>query len=154
MKRANVLRLVAILAVVVLASMTTGCLKASISLEVEPPTGAGRVLGEVGKGMDGKMTVIATGVGKAGMYSKLTVEFFDGATPATSLGTATVDVQVFITPWDNQPQAFSLADYTDLVVPVGADAAVEAKFTLEGGGLALTPIFDTVDVEIAPADEV
>ena len=33
MKRSNVLRLAAILAVVVLASMTTGCLKASVSLK-------------------------------------------------------------------------------------------------------------------------
>lgn len=148
MKRANVLRLAAILAVVVLASMTTGCLKASVSLEVvlDPAEYT------VGDSLAGTMTVIATGVGKAGVYTDLTVEFLDG--DGATMDGATLEVanlQIAIVPWSNESQSFELIDYEELVVPGEAVGAATAKFTLTGGGFSVTPIFDVVDITVIEA---
>ena len=145
MKRANVLRLAAILAVVVLASMTTGCLKASVSLEVLlDPTEY-----TVGENLKGTMTVIATGVGKAGIYTDLTVEFLDGDGAAMAGATLNVtNLQIPITPWSNESQTFELIEYEGLVIPVEAVDAAKAKFILTGGGFAVTPIFDEVDITV------
>ena len=73
MKRANVLRLVAILAVVVLASMTTGCLKATITGKIEtPPLALSK-----GEALPGTLTLTMTGYLAGGTFDKLDVEFFN-----------------------------------------------------------------------------
>lgn len=147
MKRANVLRLIAVVAVVVLASMTTGCLKASMSLEVTPDP----MVYSAGDQMTGKMTVIATGLLKAGVYDTLTVEFLDDASPANVKATLKVqDLKIAITPWNNASQEFDLSKYEALVVPAGAVDAAHARFILSDGGL-ITPISDTVAVTVNPA---
>jgi len=73
MKRANVLRLVAILAVVVLASMTTGCLKATITGKIEPK----KLELTEGESITGTLTVTMTGYLAGGTFDKMDVEFFD-----------------------------------------------------------------------------
>ena len=140
MKRANVLRLVAILAVVVLASMTTGCQKASVSLDV--------VLDEQnyveGDDLTGTATVVATGLAKAGTYDTLTVEFLDTGSPPNVKGTVkATGVGVIIMPWDNEPKDIILGNL-GLTVPENTAGAANARFTLTGDGLGLTPISDTV----------
>jgi len=73
MKRANVLRLVAILAVVVLASMTTGCLKATIVGKIEPqPLALSK-----GEALPGTLTLTMTGWLAGGAFETMDVEFFD-----------------------------------------------------------------------------
>lgn len=73
MKRANILRLVAILAVVVLASMTTGCLKATITGKIEPqPLALSK-----GDALPGALTLTMTGWLAGGVFDNLDVEFFD-----------------------------------------------------------------------------
>jgi len=136
---------VAILAVVVLASMTTGCLKATISLDVVlNPTEY-----TVGDCLEGTMTVIATGIGKAGVYTTLTVEFLDDLGEAQEGATLTVkDLQIWVTPVGNEQQPFELVGY-ELAVPAEALGAAKVRFTLTGGGLAVIPIFDTVDITVA-----
>ncbi len=73
MKRANVLRLVAILAVVVLASMTTGCLKATITGKIEPK----KLELTKAESITGTLTVTMTGYLAGGTFDKMDVEFFD-----------------------------------------------------------------------------
>lgn len=147
MKRANILRLIAVVAVVVLASMTTGCLKASMSLKVTPDT----MVYSARDQMTGKMTVIATGLLKAGVYNTLTVEFLDDASPANVKATLKVqDLKIAITPWNNASREFDLSEYKALVVPAGAVNAARARFTLSDGGL-ITPISCTVAVTVNPA---
>jgi len=145
MKRANVLRLVAILAVVVLASMTAGCLKASISLEVvlDPEEYT------VGENLKGEATVVATGLAKGGVYHTLTVDFLDTGSPVNVLDTVKKeDLNVVIKPWDNNPISITLDDL-ELTVPEDAGGAADARFTLTGDGLGLVPITVTVKCIVA-----
>ena len=97
------------------------------------------------------MTVIATGVGKAGVYTDLTVEFLDGDGATMDGATLRWRTQIAIVPWSNESQSFELIDYEELVVPGEAVGAATAKFTLTGGGFSVTPIFDVVDITVIEA---
>lgn len=92
MKRANALRLVAMLAVVVLASMTTGCLKATITGKIEPKT----LELTRGEAINGTLTLTMTGYLAGGTFDKLDVEFFDaeGASLA-KIEDRTIDLGLF-----------------------------------------------------------
>ena len=148
MKRANVLRLAAVLAVVVLASMTAGCLKASISLEVE----LNPEVYLVGDDLAGTMTVVATGVAKGGVYHTLTVDFLDTGNPVNTKATLQVTgLEIIITPWENKSEPFDLADF-ELAVPEDAVNAANARFTLSGDGFGITPISATVVISVSQPD--
>ncbi len=152
MKRSNALRLVAILAVVVLASMTTGCLKATITGMIEPDP---LKLTE-GAAIQGTLTLTMTGWLAGGVYEKLDVKFFkDGnADPIAQLTDLPIDL--LITPLDKVVPV-ELQDVPDLVAPPElwvADVfeATDAVFTVKPGtGYGLNPI--VIEVGLEEADE-
>jgi len=151
MKRANVLRMVAILAVVVLASMTTGCLKATITGKIKPDP---LKLTE-GAAIPGTLTLTMTGWLAGGVYEKLDVEFLkDGtADPIAQLDDLTLE-DVFISPLQKVKDV-PLQDIDGLVAPEslwvdGVLQATDAVFTVKPGiGYGLNPIVIEVELEQA-----
>jgi hypothetical protein len=153
MKRSNVLRLAAILAVVVLASMTTGCLKATIIGRIEPDP---LELTE-GAAIPGTLTLTMTGWLAGGVYEKLDVKFFkDGtADPIAEYVDLPLD-DVFISPLQKVKDV-SLQDVEGLVAPEslwdeGVLRVTDAVFTVKPGvGYGLNPI--VIEVGLTQAND-
>lgn len=153
MKRANVFRLVAILAVVVLASMTAGCLKATIVGKIEPDP----LRLTEGAAIPGTLTLTMTGWLAGGAYEKLDVKFFkDGtADPIAQHDDLPLD-DVFISPLQ-KVKAVNLQDVDGLVAPAslwvgGVLQATDAVFTVKPGvSYGLNPI--VIEVGLVQAGE-
>ena len=142
MKRADVLRLMAILAVVVLASMTTGCLKATITGKIEtPPLALSK-----GEALPGTLTLTMTGYLAGGTFDKLDVEFFneDGDSLVEIVDQ---DINVALAPVLKKTDSVLLSSIQTLVAPdelwdgddfVGATATFTVKPS--GTNYKLTPV--------------
>lgn len=148
MKRANVFRLVAILAVVVLASMTAGCLKATIVGKIEPDP----LRLTEGAAIPGTLTLTMTGWLAGGTYEKLDVEFFKDGVEDPIEVLADLSINVLITPL-NKVVPVNLEGITGLVAPeglwddLGVLQATHAVFTVKPNvGLGLSPIVIEVEV--------
>ncbi|HON41774.1 MAG TPA: hypothetical protein PLM74_01420 [Bacillota bacterium] len=147
MKRANILRLVAILAVVVLASMTTGCLKATITGKIQPDPL--ELTSEAA--IQGTLTLTMTGWLAGGMYEKLDVEFFKDGTDDPIAELTNLPINLLITPL-NKVASVKLQDIEGLAAPVDlweSDVleATDAVFTVKpGAGYGLSPIVIEVEV--------
>jgi len=151
MKRANILRLIAVVAVVVLASMTTGCLKAAITGKIEP---AKLALAPEDVTFDGTLTLTMTGLLGAANYDALDVEFFQGDAAVEGLDIKNVKINLKVSPL-GKVDSVKLKDIEGLAVPEalwvdGELAANKAKFTVKpGAGFGLDPVVIEVELEKA-----
>ncbi|HAI85473.1 MAG TPA: hypothetical protein DCL63_00605 [Firmicutes bacterium] len=152
MKRANILRLIAVVAVVVLASMTTGCLKAAITGKIEP---AKLTLAPEDVTFDGTLTLTMTGLLGAANYDALDVEFFQGDAAVEGLDIKNVKINLKVSPL-GKVDSVKLKDIEGLAVPEALwDAeqkltANKAKFTVKpGAGFGLDPVVIEVELEKA-----
>lgn len=151
MKRANALRLVAILAVLVLASMTAGCLKASITGKITPNP----LILSKDAPIEGELTLTMTGWLAGGVYDKLDVEFFDGESTVPIAKIKDLDLPKNLISVASSVVSYNFEkDITDLVAPAdlwdelsGVLKATYAVFTVKPGmGYGLSPIVIEVDV--------
>ncbi len=151
MKKANVLRLVAVLAVVVLASMTTGCLKATITGKIEPDPL--ELTSEAA--IQGTLTLTMTGWLAGGAYEKLDVKFLKDGTADPIAELANLPINLLITPF-NKVVSVKLQNVEGLAAPAelwvsDVFEATDAVFTVKpGAGYGLTPIVIEVEV-VEPA---
>ena len=142
MKRANVLRLVAILAVVVLASMTTGCLKATITGKIEtPPLALSK-----GEALPGTLTLTMTGYLAGGTFDKLDVEFFN-ENGDSLVEIVDQDINMALAPVLKKTDSVLLSSIQTLVAPDElwegeVFVGYTAKFTVKPSALSynLTPV--------------
>ncbi|HNU95094.1 MAG TPA: hypothetical protein PKM31_09750 [Bacillota bacterium] len=157
MKRANVLRLAAILAVVVLASMTAGCLKATITGKIEPQS----LVLTKGEAIPGTLTLTMTGYLAGGQFDKLDIEFFD-ADGASLVKIVDKDVDLTLAPVLKTTDSVVLSSIATLVAPdelwhgVSGDfLGSTATFTVKPSTLSynLAPVVID-EVEIVEADPV
>ncbi|MDD3598695.1 MAG: hypothetical protein WCZ48_01915 [Bacillota bacterium] len=151
MTRARVLRGIAIVAVLLMASMTTGCFKTEITISISPD----ELVCAEAEPFDGTITVEMVGWLAGGVYDTLTVEFF-GAEDQELLDEAIVieDLWISVSPV-NKVATAELLDLEGLVAPAELwDEALgfvgkEAKFTLTSTGMnvKLNPLTCTVGLK-------
>lgn len=154
MKKANILRAAAVIAVVVLASMTTGCLKASIKGKIEP---APLTLATDVTTFKGTLTLTMTGLLGGGTYETLQVRFFKGDEPVANTDINSVKINLTISPF-NKVASVALDEIEGLIVPEalwnqGELLADKAEFTVTAGiGFGLDPVVIQVGLKrAAPA---
>jgi hypothetical protein len=148
-RRTRVLRGIAIVAVLIMASMTTGCFKTEIEMSISPE----ELVCVEGETFDGEITVEMVGWLAGGVYDTLTVEFFgDDDEPLLDEAVVIEDLWIAVSPF-NKLATQELADLESLVAPaelwdelLGTFAGKEAKFTLTSSGmnLKLNPLTCTV----------
>lgn len=134
MKKANALRLLGIVAVVVLASMTTGCLKATIAGKIEPDP---LVLAPTDTTFPGKLTLTMTGWLAGGTFETVDVQFYNGTTAVQGLDITGAKVKLLLSPV-GKTASVDLKDIENLTVPNGlfvdgALVANKAKFVVKPG---------------------
>lgn len=151
MKRARVLRGIAVVAVLVMASMTAGCSRTEITMSISPD----ELVCVEGEAFDGTITVEMVGWLAGGIYDTLTVEFL-GAEGEALLDEAVVieDLWVSVSPF-NKVAKEELENVEGLAAPAElwdemlGFVGKEAKFTLTSTGMnvKLNPLTCTVGLK-------
>lgn len=148
MKKANILRILAIVAVLVMASMTAGCL----SSKIEVKYGGTTIDVEQGVALTGKFTFTLTGWLAGGIYDTLQVAWMAGEdpiAPATGESYLFTDFSVPIHPLQKTGE-LDIADLeilpTESLEAPGAPELTEVWFTFTGTGLGLPELIVKVPV--------
>jgi hypothetical protein len=138
MKRAHVLRGIAIAAVLVMASMTAGCLKTEIAMSISP----GELVCVRDAKFDGTITVEMKGFLAGGKYDTLTVKFFEGGNDEPLATMRVDDLMIVVSPLGKIVKQ-ELAELDGLVAPAvlwddeGVFRGAKAQFTLTSTGLGV-----------------
>lgn len=154
MKRSSIVRGLLIIVVLALASMTTGCLKASVDVAYEYDD----IVVQEGVPLEGEFTFTLTGVLAAGMYNSMLVSWLDAAgtaiQPAAGEDTQ-FDISIPIAPVGSFRQGtLDLAEVNDGagVMPSvncfgDAGPVAKVKFTFVFTGLGVKP--STIEIPVA-----
>ncbi|MCR4426199.1 MAG: hypothetical protein NUW23_08445 [Firmicutes bacterium] len=148
MKKALALRVVAVVAMLLLASTLSGCIASKLVMEVKEPL----LVCTQNEPIVGTLVITAKGIA-GGVYNKLIVEFKDGAGDVIEAATQEANVQVFVSPF-NSPVEVDISE--SVVAPVelwdseGNFQAVTAKFTLPAPSTFLKTLTAEVDVGPVP----
>ncbi|OPZ64213.1 MAG: hypothetical protein BWY85_01272 [Firmicutes bacterium ADurb.Bin506] len=153
MKRSNIVRGLLIIAVLVLASMTTGCLRASVSVEYE----SDYIVVQSGVPLEGEFTFTLTGYLGVGKYTSMLVEWLDTDGYVITLEPGEedqFDIDVTLLPVGNyKVGVLDLATVGDGVIPSvncfddGSYIVTDVRFTFTPMGVGLAPVSITVPVD-------
>lgn len=148
MKKANILRILAIVAVLVMASMTAGCL----SSKIEAKYSGTSIDVEQGVALTGKFTFTLTGWLAGGVYDTLQVTWMAGEepiAPATGENYVFTDFSVPIHPLQKTGEldigGLNILPTASLAAPE-APGLTEVWFTFTGTGLGLPELLVKVPV--------